>query len=140
MSMKKLFFSVVMLSVLSSLKAQDPSFAQFFSSPLNVNPALTGNYYGKFRMITNFRNQWVGPGDPYSTGTLSAESKIFQNAAENYVDELTRVGVGGMMMFDQSLGGGLKSNYASINFSGNIRLASMPAPDVNGLRIHHLSK
>jgi type IX secretion system PorP/SprF family membrane protein len=121
-------------------KAQDPSFAQFFSSPLNVNPALTGNIYGKWRVISNFRSQWVGPGDPYSTGTLSMDSKIFQNAASNYVDEMTRIGIGGMMMYDQSLAGGLKSNYASFNFSGNIRLASSPGPDVNGLRIRHLSK
>jgi hypothetical protein len=41
--------------------AQDPSFAQFFSSPLNVNPALTARINSQWRAIANFRDQWIGP-------------------------------------------------------------------------------
>jgi type IX secretion system PorP/SprF family membrane protein len=120
--------------------AQDPSFSQFFSSPLNINPALTGNINTKWRVISNYRNQWVGPANPYETGTVSFDSKIFQNLAENYVDENTRIGIGGMMMYDQAMAGVLKSNYASFNVSGNIRLAQGSSDEYSGARIRHSSK
>jgi type IX secretion system PorP/SprF family membrane protein len=91
-------------------------------------------------VISNYRNQWIGPGDPYTTGTISMDSKIFQNLPGNYVDEISRIGIGGMMMYDQALGGGLKSTYLSFNASGNIRLASAPGADYNGNKIRHISK
>ena len=119
---------------------QDPSFSQFFSSPLNVNPALTGNINSKWRAITNYRNQWIGPANPYTTETISFDSKIFQNNINNYVDENTRVGIGGMLMSDQAMAGVLKSNYASFNVSGNIRLIAGNGMEENGRRIGHISK
>jgi len=122
------------------LHAQDPAFSQFFSSPLNVNPALTASINGKWRLISNYRNQWIGPGNPYQTATLSVDNKIFQNTAGNYVDENTRVGIGGMMMYDQGMAGAFKSNYSSFNVSGNIRLASKEGYEITGGRIRHLSK
>src|SRR4030095_6911454 len=42
-----------------SLHAQDPSFSQFFSSPLNINPALTANINADWRLISNYRDQWL---------------------------------------------------------------------------------
>lgn len=135
---KKVIAVVIGLFAMKISLAQDPSFAQFFSSPLNVNPALTGNINTKWRLVSNYRSQWSGPGEPYSTATLSAESKILQDVVGNYVDENSRIALGGMMMYDQVLGGGLKSNYASFNVSGNIRLGQAGARDVNtGFKIRH---
>ena len=68
----------VSLIVARSLQAQDPSFSQFFSSPLNINPALTANINGDWRLISNFRDQWIGPASPYVTGTISYDSKFFK--------------------------------------------------------------
>jgi type IX secretion system PorP/SprF family membrane protein len=129
-----------MLISMEKLVAQDPGFSQFFSSPLNINPALTGNIIGKWRIISNFRNQWIGPANPYTTGTISVDNKIFQNVPGNYVDENTRVGIGAMMMYDQSLAGALKSNYASFNASGNIRLMKRDYAGTNGYRVRHNNK
>ncbi|MBS1921399.1 MAG: PorP/SprF family type IX secretion system membrane protein [Bacteroidetes bacterium] len=141
--MKKLKIILVAFSLISGpgkAKAQDPSFSQFFSSPLNVNPALTAQINSKWRAISNYRSQWIGPNKPFNTGTLSFDSKIFQNLSENYVDEITRVGIGGMMLYDQSLGGAVKSSFASLNISGNIRLKEGVSPDWDGRRIRHISK
>ena len=72
MNSKKLI--IILLTTLlvgKGVIAQDPNFSQFFSSPLNVNPALTANIYGKWRVITNYRTQWLGPVDPYNTGTVN---------------------------------------------------------------------
>ena len=120
--LKNIFVLLFSLNIVGTTNAQDPSFSQFFSSPLNVSPALTGNINTKWRMISNYRNQWIGQNNPYTTGTASFDSKIFQNTTDNYVDENTRIGVGGMFMYDQALAGVLKSNYASFNVSGNIRI------------------
>lgn len=141
MKTKKQFtLMILMLISIKTLNAQDPSFSQFFSSPLNINPALTANINDKWRVISNYRNQWISPSNPYQTGTISIDNKIFQDVVGNYVDENTRVGIGGMMMYDQSMAGALKSNYGSFNVSGNIRLVKKEGVELNGFRIRHNDK
>jgi len=65
--------------VMNASYAQDPTFSQFFSSPLNINPALTANINSDWRAITNYRSQWMGATSPYVTGTISYDSKVLQN-------------------------------------------------------------
>src|SRR5579863_3779298 len=101
---------------------QDPSFSQFFSSPLNVNPALTANINGDWRMISNLRDEWIQPASPYATGTLCFDKKIFQENIPN-VPEKNVFGVGGMLMYDYAMGGIVKGTYASLDFSYNIKIA-----------------
>ena len=137
--LRSLIFIIAVLLIEDRLLGQDPSFSQFFSSPLNINPALTADINGKWRAISNYRNQWIGPANPYTTETISFDSKIFQNVTGNYVDENTRVGIGGMILSDQAMAGVLKSNYASFNMSGNIRLVEKGGFE-NGRRIRHISK
>ena len=96
---------------------QDPSFSQFFSSPLNINPALTANINADWRMISNLRDQWIGPASPYITGTVSFDRKILQNKIPN-VAEKNVIGIGGMLMFDHAMAGVVKSTYASLNTYG----------------------
>lgn len=113
-----LFFLLV---VMKSLPAQDPNFSQFFSSPLNVNPALTANINSDWRLITNVRDQWIGPASPYVTGTVSFDTKVMQNKMLN-VTENNFLGLGGMLMFDHAMSGVVRSTYASLNLSYNIKL------------------
>ena len=104
---KTLHIVVIILSLIytRSLNAQDPSFSQFFSSPLNINPALTANINADWRMISNFRNQWIGPASPYMTGTISYDQKIMQNKIPHVETEGNIMGVGGMLMFDYAMSG-----------------------------------
>jgi len=114
-------FSMVMMQ---PSYGQDPSFSQFFSSPLNVNPALTAKINSDWRLISNFRDQWVGiASSPYVTGTISFDSKIFQNKDPNYSDDNNYVGLGGMLMYDNAMSGVVKSTYASADLSYNIKLS-----------------
>ncbi len=94
---------VVALVIIMIMKSngQDPSFAQFFSSPLNINPALTGNINADWRLISNLRDQWIGPASPYATGTISYDRKI-HNAMSN-VSEKNTFGAGAMLMFDYAM-------------------------------------
>ena len=110
---------VLFLGSLKSARGQDPSFSQFFSSPLNINPALTATINGDFRMIANCRDQWLGPASPYRTGTVSFDGKILKNK----IPESSYLGLGGMLMYDEAMQGVLKSSYGSINSSYNIKIA-----------------
>jgi len=99
--------------------AQDPSFSQFFASPLNINPALTANINSKWRLVTNFRDQWIGPASPYATGTVSYDSKIMKDK----LPETNVLGLGGMLMYDYAMSGIHKSVYGSLNVSYNVTLS-----------------
>ena len=121
--LKKMLSLFCFAGVAIFTRAQDPSFSQFFASPLNINPALTGNINADWRAIANFRNQWLGPASPYVTGTISYDRKIFQKKAPNsFVEEGNVFGVGGMLMVDRAMAGIAKSTYASMNLSYIIKL------------------
>jgi len=115
-----------MLIVVRFVKAQDPSFSQFFSSPLNINPALTARINSDWRVISNFRDQWIGPASPYATGTISYDTKALQNKIPNVHEEKNILGIGGMLMYDYAMDGIMKSTYGSANLSYNIVLANGP--------------
>lgn len=124
--MKKMkCFAVIVFSIsmMETTYGQDPSFSQFFSSPLNINPALTANINADWRLIANFRDQWIGPASPYVTGTISYDSKILQNKIPNVSDKDNYVGLGGMLMYDNAMSGVVKSTYASLNLTYNVKLA-----------------
>ena len=120
---KRIVAIIFSLIFAGSLNAQDPSFSQFFSSPLNINPALTANINADWRLISNFRDQWIGPASPFVTGTVSYDSKIMQNKIPNVETENNIMGIGGMLMFDYAMSGIVKSTYASFNLSYNIKLS-----------------
>lgn len=59
--------------------AQDPQFSQFFSSPLTLNPALTGNFNGTMRAVTNIRSQNTDYANAYNTKTASVDFHMLHN-------------------------------------------------------------
>ncbi|HEV8081190.1 MAG TPA: PorP/SprF family type IX secretion system membrane protein [Chitinophagaceae bacterium] len=124
--------SVIFLMIVRNFcYAQDPTFSQFFSSPLNVNPALTANINADWRAISNYRSQWMGDGSPYVTGTISYDSKILQHK-NAFIEENNFLGLGGMLMFDRAMEGVAKSTFASLNLSYNIKL-------IDGNKKHRLA-
>jgi type IX secretion system PorP/SprF family membrane protein len=70
----------VLIFVLSSVfvSAQDIHFTQFYMSPLNLNPAMTGVMNCKTRMIANYRNQWAAvlAANAYNTYSVSYDQKV----------------------------------------------------------------
>jgi type IX secretion system PorP/SprF family membrane protein len=64
---------------ISPLYGQDIHFSQFFNSPLSLNPALTGNFDGDWRVIGNYRNQWRSLNFPYKTLSASYDRQIYIN-------------------------------------------------------------
>jgi type IX secretion system PorP/SprF family membrane protein len=64
------------------IKGQDAHFSQFYASPLNLNPALSGAYSGTFRISTNYRDQWFSAIDN-SLKTFSASGDAKFNVSSN---------------------------------------------------------
>ncbi len=116
----KLILAIFFILIKGASYAQDPVFSQFFSSPLNVNPALTANINSDWRAISNYRSQWMGASSPYVTGTISYDSKVQKKIP--FQEENNFVGLGGMLMFDRAMGGIAKAIYGSLNLSYNIKL------------------
>ena len=61
-----------------SVNAQDIHFSQFYLSPLNLNPAMTGLMNCNIRLTGNYRNQWASvlKNNAYSTYNASYDQKI----------------------------------------------------------------
>ena len=69
---------LVFCMMVVSLSAQDIHFSQFYMSPANLNPALTGVLNCKMRFIANYRNQWapILKKNAYNTANLSYDQKV----------------------------------------------------------------
>ncbi len=79
--MKKTYSSILTLVFglfLTAATAQDIHFSQFYASPLNLNPALTGVMNCNQRLVANYRNQWssVLKNNAYNTYSASYDQKV----------------------------------------------------------------
>ena len=52
------FLALLLVSFLQATAAQDPRFSQYYASPWNLNPAMTGLFHGRWRVTANYRDQW----------------------------------------------------------------------------------
>jgi len=97
---------------------QDPHFSQFFSSPLTLNPALTGKFDGQYRISGIYRNQWPELNNAFITSSISLDAPILtQKISEN-----NRLAVGIFAMTDKSVNGILRSNYVAASVAYHIAL------------------
>jgi type IX secretion system PorP/SprF family membrane protein len=103
-----LFFILMQASLKSN--AQDPYYSQYFNAPLTLNPAFTGYYDGIHRLTTNFRNQWLSAGTPFTTTSVSFDTRLLQGRLDK-----SMLGVGVVLMNDRTSSGAYSSNYASLS-------------------------
>ncbi|HEX7691005.1 MAG TPA: PorP/SprF family type IX secretion system membrane protein [Sediminibacterium sp.] len=113
--MRKLLLACCLFVLLKDASAQDPHYSQFYSSPLTLNPALTGKFFGTVRASGNYRNQWPAIDNAFTTVTASVDFHILQDK----IASNDTWGVGLMGYSDRSSGNGstgaVKFNYASIS-------------------------
>ncbi len=74
-------------------QAQDIHLSQFYTNNMNLNPAMTGNFDGKYRATVNYRSQWSQLSVPIVTAMLGFEKKY-----DLYTQE---IGVGGLIIHDR---------------------------------------
>jgi len=77
-SLKQLLIIIFAVIGTATLTAQDIHFSQFNSSPLNLNPALTGVMNCNIRLVGNYRNQWASvlKANAFSTYSVSYDQRI----------------------------------------------------------------
>src|SRR5690606_3983909 len=85
---------------------------QYFTSPLTLNPALTGLTRCDLRMAANYRSQWgsVSP-HPYVTGTVSYDMATLKGS----LPEGDALGIGLLGLFDKSGSGALQNTTVGLS-------------------------
>jgi type IX secretion system PorP/SprF family membrane protein len=114
-----LWIVIVLFLTGQSLLAQDVHFSQFYHSPMNINPALTGQFHGSYRFIANQRTQWRSVTTPYSTLALSADCRklFFKDFADG---KPTAWNAGLAIISDKAGDSKLKSTSLNLSLSRNI--------------------
>lgn len=110
-SISSKFLLFVLLLVAGQASSQDPVFSQFYLSPLQVNPALSG-LTDDPRFIANYRNQFPGFNNAYRTYALSYDQ---------YFPDINS-GIGFWMLADDAGDGILKTIKAAGIFSYKVEL------------------
>ncbi|MBN2664755.1 MAG: PorP/SprF family type IX secretion system membrane protein [Bacteroidales bacterium] len=75
--MKKIYFFVIILLVSGTIYSQDNHYTMFYKSPAMLNPANTGNFEGKWRLNSTFRQQGDLNLNPYSSLFFSFDMPVF---------------------------------------------------------------
>jgi type IX secretion system PorP/SprF family membrane protein len=94
------------------LSAQDIHYTQFYNSPININPALTGIYNGDQRYMGSVRDQWRSVPVPWFTFSGSYDQKIYLDKHEEGF-----FGVGGIFNYDRQ--GDSKLNLSGLSLTGS---------------------
>jgi type IX secretion system PorP/SprF family membrane protein len=112
--LRRVLLIIGFLACLLSLHAQDPIFSQFYSAPLQINPAFTGNTYAP-HISLNYRNQWPGWADGSSAYVTYAA----------YYDQFSKKlnsGFGLSILSDDAGGGLISTNKLSGYFSYRLQV------------------
>ncbi len=74
--MRRFLALLIFATVALGVKAQDHIFSQFYNAPMYLNPALTGQFDGSFRMNMIYRNQWSSVSGDLTYLSVSADLKL----------------------------------------------------------------
>lgn len=93
-NMKKFFLpTLILFACTLSVFAQDKHFTQFYAAPLTLNPALSGNFEGKYRVGMIYRDQWRKILDnPIKTFALGADLR-FDAPGKSVYDDAVGLGI-----------------------------------------------
>ncbi len=76
--LKNLLLLLTLVFSFLAVNAQDIHFSQFYMSPLNLNPAMTGVMNSQVRVVGNYRNQWASvlKSNAFATYSVSYDQRI----------------------------------------------------------------
>jgi len=101
-----------------NLNSQDIHFSQFYMSPLNLNPAMTGVMNGNIRLTGNYRNQWASilRDKSFRTYSVSYDQRIAVGRNDFF-------GIGGTVWGDKAGDAGFATQTGKMSFSYSKRIA-----------------
>ena len=103
---------VVFVSSVLSVSAQDIHFSQFYLSPLNLNPSMTGVMDAQQRATVHYRNQWaaVAGSSAYNTYSASYDRRV-------EVGQVDYFGIGGTLWSDVAGDANFGTTQAKVSFA-----------------------
>ena len=112
MPMKNILLLLSLILITRIAVSQDTHYSQFYYSPLTLNPALTGNFEGTWRVGANYRSQWGSISAPsvYSTPSVFADFKL----GSSYF-KYNSFGLGILLLTDKAGDGQLTTTTAMIS-------------------------
>lgn len=117
--MKFRLYAIVALMVgVFTANAQDIHFSQFYASPLTLNPALTGNFNGFYRITGIYRNQYPGLSSNrpvFSTPSVSVDLSLLREKIKKGA-----LGVGIVFFNDQQNGKTFNQNQILVSLAYNM--------------------
>ena len=119
--MRRLLFIVYFIGLYFSSQAQDFHLSQYWSNPVQLNPALSGLMEDNVRISSNYRNQWFQQ-ISFSTYTASMDANLFRNRLNGNF-----VGVGLGFYQDVEGRGEFKNNGLNLNLSYNQKIKGRKA-------------
>ncbi len=102
--MIRILLTHILLLTTFFTKAQDIHWSQFNDNPIFQNPAQSGFFDGDYRFIGNYRDQWRSVTVPFSTFSMSADTRF------------EKIGTG-ILFFHDVAGDG---KFRTIELNGNI--------------------
>lgn len=113
---RKILYSLLCFGIFfglnNAIQAQDLHYSQFYNSPLNVNPALTGIFNGDKRITGSLRDQWRFVPVPWFTFSGAYDMKIYPDNSEK-----SFWGLGVNFNYDRQ--GDSRINLSTLNISGS---------------------
>jgi type IX secretion system PorP/SprF family membrane protein len=103
---------------MGNLNSQDIHFSQFYMSPLNLNPAMTGVMNGNIRLTGNYRNQWASVlrDKSFRTYSVSYDQRFAVGRNDFF-------GVGGTVWGDKTGDAGFATQTGKMSFSYSKKIA-----------------
>ncbi len=113
--MKKLILGVgVSMMLAGSAIAQDVHYTQYFTSPLTLNPAMTGLVSEDLRLAANYRTQWSSvSSSPYMTGSVTFDIATLKGK----LPEGDALGLGIVVQYDKAGTGSLTNTTAGLSLA-----------------------
>ena len=114
----RFYATLVLLLGALVMQAQDSHFSQFYASPLTLNPALTGNFNGFYRVSGIYRLQDPGlaQNNPaFSTPSIAADVSLLKDKLKNGA-----LGVGFVFLNDQQNGKTFNINKIMLSVAYNM--------------------
>ena len=93
------------------MQSQDLHYSQFYNSPLNLNPALTGIFNGDQRFTASVRDQWRFVPIPWFTFSGAYDFRLPTDSEKQFI------GLGVNVNYDRQ--GDSKLTLASLNIAGS---------------------
>ncbi len=126
----RLLLAFLGIAMMGPLSAQDIHFTLFNMSPLTLNPALTGAYFGTARIGGIYRGQWynVSSANGFKTPSFFIDAPIIRGFRENdwvgvgFVTVNDRAGMSFVNDAQQTLTGNLSTSYNLLSASYHLAL------------------